>query len=244
MVAGGINFTVATARNLLTVEKILADVKLPVPIALMNGVLLYDMARRRYVKVHKIPVEAARRAFDIFRTFDITVFMYEMDGNDFFTYHETFGIVPPGDVVAHRVARYENAPHPHQSTFANAAFDNVVYFTLQDTEEKLRPIYDALSAEEALQRTFYQDVYHPGLWFLEIHSGQASKYKTVEFLRKTYGFDSVVGFGDNLNDLPLFQACDTKIAVSNAHPTLKTAADFICQSNENDGVVKWMLSNI
>jgi hypothetical protein len=49
-----------------------------------------------------------------------------------------------------------------------------------------------------------------------------------------------VGFGDNLNDLPLFEACDIKVAVENAKPEVKAASDFICGSNEDDGVVKWM----
>jgi len=57
-------------------------------------------------------------------------------------------------------------------------------------------------------------------------------------------FECVIGFGDNLNDLPMFAACDIKIAVKNAIPVVKAAADYICDTNSNDGVVKWIMKQL
>jgi len=50
------------------------------------------------------------------------------------------------------------------------------------------------------------------------HSDKASKQNAVNILRETYGFKRVVGFGDNLNDLPMFAECDIKVAPRNAKP--------------------------
>jgi len=63
------------------------------------------------------------------------------------------------------------------------------------------------------------------------------------YLWETYGFERIVDFGDNLNDLPMFAACDVKVAVENANPDVKAAADYICGANNNDGVVKWLEEN-
>lgn len=235
----GLNFTVATARNLVSVARIMKDVKLPLPIALMNGVLLYDMNSKNYVKVNKIPIKASKNMAQIFKEFNTTVFLYELDGDDFLTYHETYGSSEPKEYTRERISRYKHHSFNHQPSF-NTNFENAVYFTLQDKEDNLRPIYNALKNEEGINRTFYEDVYHPGLWYLEIHSNKASKYNAVEYLKQTYSFDNVICFGDNLNDLPLFKAGNIKIAVENAHEELKNTADFICESNENDGVVKWI----
>ncbi|MGM0216151.1 Cof-type HAD-IIB family hydrolase [Enterococcus sp. AZ109] len=44
-------------------------------------------------------------------------------------------------------------------------------------------------------------------------------------------------FGDGLNDFSLFQACDTQIAMANAHPELKKQADYVTKSNVENGII-------
>ena len=83
-----------------------------------------------------------------------------------------------------------------------------------------------------------------GLWWLEISSAEASKENAVAFLRKAYGYTKVVGFGDNYNDLPMFNACDVRVAVKNALDEIQAAADHICEANDEDGVVKWIANQI
>lgn len=53
-----------------------------------------------------------------------------------------------------------------------------------------------------------------------------------------------VAFGDDWNDISLLQAAGTGVAVENALPEVKNAADEICGSNEEDGPAKWMESHI
>ena len=78
---------------------------------------------------------------------------------------------------------------------------------------------------------------------MELFSDKASKRSAINYLREAYGFDRIVGFGDNLNDLPMFAACDVKIAVENAKPEVKAAANFMCGANATDGVAKWLEKN-
>ena len=89
---------------------------------------------------------------------------------------------------------------------------------------------------------FYLDVYN-GAWYLEIFSDRASKANGIRFLREKYGFERVVAFGDNLNDLSMFEAADVRIAVGNAREELKAAADLVIGDNRNDGVVRWLTDN-
>ncbi len=55
---------------------------------------------------------------------------------------------------------------------------------------------------------------------------------------------AAVGFGDDLNDIPLLQACGWGVAVSNALPEVKAAAQEICLSNQEDGVARWLEGHI
>jgi len=243
MIAGGINFTVATARTPATAFRILAPLTLRLPIVLMNGVLIYDTEQRRYIKVNKLAPETVASVVVTMRDFEITGFMYELSGGEFMTYHESLEKEPLRDFVEQRIAKYNKA-FRHTEGFENISRDDIIYFTLLDTYERLRPVLDALESQPGLNHTFYPDTYRPGLWYLEMFSPAASKQSAVDYLRETPGYERVVGFGDNLNDLPMFAACDVKVAPENANPEVKAAADCICGGSDSDGVVRWLEGNL
>ena len=47
-------------------------------------------------------------------------------------------------------------------------------------------------------------------------------------------------FGDGLNDLEMFEVADECYAMANAEPELKEVATKIIESNDNDGVARWL----
>ena len=126
-----------------------------------------------------------------------------------------------------------------QCRLEDYADEYTVYFTTRATYDELLPV--KLEAEKiaGVDIAFYLDVYDDS-WYLEIFSHKASKSNGIRFLREKYGFDEVVAFGDNLNDLPMFAQADKKIAVGNAREEVKAAADIVIGTNDNDGVAKWL----
>lgn len=56
--------------------------------------------------------------------------------------------------------------------------------------------------------------------------------------------DETVAFGDDYNDIEMLENCRTGVTVDNAIDEAKTAADFICDSNDNDGVARWIEQNV
>ena len=51
---------------------------------------------------------------------------------------------------------------------------------------------------------------------------------------------TIVAFGDEINDLPLFESSDYAVAVANAAQEVKAAADSLTGSNINHGVLEWI----
>jgi len=123
----------------------------------------------------------------------------------------------------------------------NSIDENIVHYSILDKRENLIDFYEELSKDANINIEFYRHIYDGENWFLEIGDKSASKYNAVQFIRKAY--DKVIGFGDNLNDIPLFKACDYCCAVENANPEVKKFAHEIIESNMNDGVIKWLLLN-
>lgn len=50
--------------------------------------------------------------------------------------------------------------------------------------------------------------------------------------------EQVIGIGDGLNDLPLLENCDFKVAMGNAAPEVKRIADYVAPSVDRDGVAQ------
>ncbi|MDR1735934.1 MAG: HAD family hydrolase [Oscillospiraceae bacterium] len=240
LIDDGLNFSVATARSDASVNTILAGLRMNLPVSLMNGVIIYDMAEKRYERVLYLPLEASEATVKAMRETGMTAFMYELRDGVFRIYHESLESAPMRAFVKERVKRYQKE-FRHTESFSDVSFGHIIYFTLLDTFPRVCAVKDLLADTPGITMTLYRDIYSDGLWYLEIFSAAASKQTAAEYLRERYGFDRVVGLGDNLNDLPLFRACDTRVAVENAAAELKSAADFICASNENDGVAKWLL---
>ncbi|HBC91681.1 MAG TPA: hypothetical protein DCZ10_01925 [Pelotomaculum sp.] len=75
---------------------------------------------------------------------------------------------------------------------------------------------------------------------LEAYSHNASKYNAVNYIRNCFRFETIIGFGDNLNDIPLFNACDECYAVSNAIEQLKEKATGVIADNDSEGVAQFI----
>jgi Cof subfamily protein (haloacid dehalogenase superfamily) len=56
--------------------------------------------------------------------------------------------------------------------------------------------------------------------------------------------ENIVTFGDDHNDVEMLRNCGIGIAVTNAIDEVKVVADYICDTNDNDGVAKWLEKNV
>ena len=104
---------------------------------------------------------------------------------------------------------------------------DIVYFAVLGDEEKIRRAAAEAQKLSSVHLTYYRDAYSENVWYLEIFHESASKKHAVQFLREYTGAGRVIVFGDNLNDLPMFEEADLSVAVENAAPQVKEAADFI-----------------
>jgi Cof subfamily protein (haloacid dehalogenase superfamily) len=242
LIQKGLLFSVATARTAASTVKILSDIHLNNPVILMNGVIIYDISENKYIKIEPLPNDIISTVIGIFRAFHITGFMYSIENDKLTTYYENLGTISNREFHDVRVDRYRKS-FTKIASFYDVKEYNIIYFVLIDTKDILQPVYDSLKNFSNIDVIMYRDTYSEVFWYLEIYSVKASKYNALLFLRKHYGYDNIIGFGDNLNDLPLFKACDERYAVENATIQVKSAATAVIGSNENDAVAKWIENN-
>ncbi len=236
-VSAGGYFSAATARTAATALIITKNVKINVPVILMNGVCIYDISKNEYVKIESIRKDSLLKMLDTLEKFELSGFLFSITGSVLDTYYENISSPNAAKFVEERTKKFGKV-FTHTESFKNVIDRNIIYYSVTDTFELLNPVYESLKDIDGLHIDFYRDVYDENYWYLEISSSSASKYNAVKYLREKYHFDKIVCFGDNLNDLPMFNACDEKYAVANAKDDVKKAADEVILSNLEDGVAK------
>ncbi|NLL96898.1 MAG: Cof-type HAD-IIB family hydrolase [Clostridiaceae bacterium] len=242
LISSGAYFSVATARTAATTLFILEDVKVNVPIILMNGVLVYDIQSRQYIKKEVLSRTLTAQITAAIKKTGQNGLMYAVQGNELHTYYERLEKEPLKAFVDERIQKY-NKRFEQISDFDNVDA-GIIYFCFLDGYENIRRLYDEIKNIGGLRVEMYKDIYSDDFWYLEIFSETASKYNAIQFLRQKYGFEKLVCFGDNLNDLPMFDGCDECYAVANAKPELKERATAVIGSNTEDGVARFLDKNV
>lgn len=241
LIEKGINFTVATARTHATVEKMLKNVNISVPIVLMNGVAIFDLKTKKYVSVQKISDNGKNVLFETIKKYIHSGFVFCIDNDELSTYYENTDSPNAKKFIEEREKIYKKK-FTKVNSFNDCMNKNVVYYSINDKRDKLEEAYNAISGCSDLHAEFYKDIYNTEHWYLEVCSSEASKKNAVNTLRMLFGFDHIISFGDNLNDIPMFEASDECYAVANAKDEVKKRANGVIESNTNNGVVKFIKS--
>ncbi len=82
--------------------------------------------------------------------------------------------------------------------------------------------------------------------YLEIMNIEASKINAVKFIIHRYNIkrEEIIALGDNFNDKEMITYAGTGIAMGNAPDEVKAAADYVTETNNNDGVPKALMKFI
>jgi Cof subfamily protein (haloacid dehalogenase superfamily) len=98
--------------------------------------------------------------------------------------------------------------------------------------------------EELFDESLYSEISENEV--LMVMNKDARKRNAVRYLAEHYNISmrDVAAFGDDYNDIEMLRECGIGVAVENAIPEAKAAADFICGDCDGDGVAKWLEEHI
>lgn len=235
----GLPLTAATARTSFSVMPILAGMPMKLPLILQNGAVLHDPAADRIVSAAAIAPEAFLQICALYRRFQRNGFVFCVPADHLECCYTTLSTPHMQRYYRERREKY-GKPFVQVETLETLAEQHPVYLSLNAPKQELDPVFAAVKAVPGVSVAYYRDVYEPEIWYLEVSAPEASKFHGIQKLRELTGAKHVIGFGDNLNDLPLFEACDYKIAVGNAAEELKALADEVIGKNTEDAVARWL----
>ena len=235
-------FSFATARTPTTALRIFGSIHLKTPVILMNGVAVYDPIGEVYIKKEQLPAQTVRQITGVIHEMNASGVFYGMDEGRLVAYYEQVGNDALQAFMDERREKY-NKVFTKVCDFAAVA-EGIVYIMLLDRTAVIEGLYQQTLPISGFNHAKYEDTYYRDNSFMELFSTSASKASAIHFLRERYGFDRVIGFGDNLNDIPLFEACDACYAVANAKDEIKEIASGVIGRNDEDGVANWLAENV
>lgn len=235
----GLCFTISTARTPATALKILEPLHLKMPVMMMNGVLVYDMSTGKYIKKEVLDDSVIMVLLGLIKVKGLNCFLYGLTENEFCAYYDSVDSKSLNYFRNERIMKYDTK-FTEVEDLSLVKNKDIIYCLLREPKGKLEGLYRELSVVKGVKADFYPDVYNEEYYMLEIYSESASKKAAVDYLRQYGQYDSITGFGDNLNDKGLYDACDYFYAVANAHPEIQNMANSIIPSNEENGVAKYM----
>lgn len=240
LIEKGVNFTVATARTPATAVEILQDLNLKLPVALMNGVLIYDTKELKYIDIKGIEKEAVNKVLDIFKAYNKNPLVYGVKDNHLWVYHKEFENIYEYNFYKERADK-KLKTFVEVTDYKEAIKDSkVINFIVFDKYENIKRINDELTKIQGLTVNYYEDIYEEDCYFLEAYSSEASKANGIKFLERYIEHDNLVCFGDNLNDIPMFELADEAYATANAVDELKEMATAVIGSCDEDGVARFL----
>lgn len=238
-IANGMEFTVSTARTPTTALKIIEELNITLPVMMMNGVLIYDMQQKKYIAKAVMDETVIMVILGLIKLKGLDCFLYALENDEFFAYYDSVESTSLNYFRNERIMKY-NKKFTEVEDLSLVAGKDIVYCMLRERKERLEGLHRELSVVKGIKTEFYSDIYSDDYYMLEIYSDKASKKEAISFLRAQRRYDSVISFGDNLNDIALLEASDYFYAVSNGHPEIQNMANSVIPSNEEDGVARFI----
>lgn len=236
----GVNFTIASARTPATVVEMVEGVNLKIPITLMNGVLIYDVNKNKYIDIKEIEKESALNIIDIFEEENKQVFIYAIKDNHIFVYHKEL-------INKYEQKYFDERRDKPLKTFIQVdnykeAIKNtkVINFVILDDFDVVANIHNKVNKIEGIIAEYHKDIYGEGHYFYEVYSAKASKANGIKFLQRYVDSVDIISFGDNLNDIPMFEVSAECYAMGNAVDKLKKMATATIGDNNSDSVANFM----
>lgn len=238
LIDDGMLFTIATARTPATVVELMKEVNISLPVILMTGALLYDIKSNKYLHISSFDTDVSARLIDVIAGYGISPMVYYVDNSVLCVNYRR----PITNRQRYFIAQRNGTPFKKYVEVKEhpTAPPTTVLIFFMGNYDKLKVIYDAISDIEGHCSYLYYDNILEDQGYLEIYPSGTSKANAIERLAREINVDEIVSFGDNLNDIPMFEISHRCYAMDNAVDEVKLYATDIIDSNMDDGVARFL----
>lgn len=244
LVADGMDFTIATARGVFTMSKILEGLELKLPVICSNGAIIYDKAEGRYqysCTIDKPMAEELERS--VKERFGVNFFHTALKGDE-----EKFFFHPAANSREQWLIDDRKADDDYRLT-ERSEYCPKSYITLsltavgeKDLMAEVRDFVDETFPE--LKVYYFHNEYEREreTYWVGVYNGNSNKGLAIKSVMESFGHSGskLTVFGDQLNDLPMFAVADHAVAPSNAAAEVKEKSSLVIGHHQEDAVAQYL----
>lgn len=241
MVAKGMFFTYATARSEQSAQRVCQGLDMRIPVIVYNGARIVRPEDGGVLLSLSFDAQMRQHTAAYLSGLDIDPLVYAfVDGVQRVSWLEG----RENEGIRYYLSQRAGDPRlrPVRSRRQLYAGD-VFYCTCVGDKTQLEPVYAHFHADARFTCLMQQELYRREYW-CELMPRDATKANAVLKLKQLLGCGRVVSFGDAVNDLAMFDVSDECYAVANAVDVLKARARAVIDSNDRDGVARYLAGRI
>ena len=220
-------FTFVTGRVSFLTENFCKTVSPNAPFGCVNGAGLYDHVRREFLWRQPLPPAAKILSAAVERQVPEAGILIYSDTDAWFCKDTPEGAaLRKRNHIPERFCTIAEVPEPVVKTSFVCGSPEVM--------ARVEAVLRALPLAEEMTLVCSEQT------LFEILPKGIGKGKAIEKLREFYGerIRLTVAVGDYYNDIPMLEAADLAVAVANAVPEAKAAADYVTVSNEEHAIAQ------
>ncbi|MEZ5007152.1 MAG: HAD family hydrolase [Chitinophagales bacterium] len=246
ILAKDIHFTVATARSVTSTKEILGDIPFKLPVICGNGGSIYNYNPHELLHVEYIPQGLVADIIHETKLKNDSAFVSSLENGQEKVHYDELHNYAMNWFYEDRVKANDLRLNQIEDIRERAG-ETVTSITFMNRKQHLEKTkkYFLKKYNTQIKLNFFENKYSPGWYWLSIHSAAASKGNAIQKLKKFANLHNahVTVFGDEMNDLSMFEIAEHPIAVGNALQKVKNNAKEIIDHNHQNAVVDYVLGN-
>lgn len=198
MLDEGLKFTIVTMRTPASLMKPLSEVRLNLPVVVMNGAALYDIKENSYVKAYIISNSTCEKIRGIISAENMNCFTNAIRDDTLMIYYDN--LVNDAEKSIYNTLR--KSPYRNYVNLTPPPEDRVIYLMVVDIAEKIDALYKRISDSEVgslLKILRYPSDDYKGYSYIKIYNKNADKENMLQSLSEIYGTRKAVTIGDTDN---------------------------------------------
>ncbi len=235
VVNSGIKLVIATGRSFNAIDPKIMSIKGIEYAIVANGSAIYDIASRKCIYKDEMDTDTAINILASTENFD--VFPSVFVGADIYANRLAYDSLLASGVEASMLNYFKMSriPVDNVKDFLKQKKQSVAkIFLLMNNRSEKEKIIESLALFDNVFIT------SSGLNNIEIVSKTADKSTALKFIGEKFKIskNEIMSAGDSPNDIGMFKASGFSIAMGNAYDEVKKIANFVTDTNDNDGLAK------
>ena len=236
-IAQGIIVALCTGRSYFMAQKVVGEFDFELPLVLHNGAEIVNSNDGQMIAHWTLGQETARQGVMLMKGFALEPIIYDFHKGKYILVYES--IDPTNEAYVRYMSTKESILHKTDELISYIDHNPMQLVAIHQ-ETIIRDVLPVLKNRLNANVFTSGRLYNLKYWYLEVLQSGASKATAVEHLAKLHNIDKkeIMAIGDNFNDLEMMEYAHLSIAMDNAPDEVKAVADFVTESNNDDGVAK------